>query len=319
VVVAKAAGKLEGYVLGLVPVVVGLVFGVLSLPRAVPPVDLPAPVARASVLRAIDDREHALASEPTPLPDDVRALGSAIRTYNTREAQQGVDPYATPQSMNEARTVLEHAAAPLLGSSEALLALRATQLDEFVAEVHAFERTGTESAELHALGGPFVRRMREVGWCSEHACSFDDEALRAMFRLAWNGLLHLERPPFALGLEEQRALYSFYLQHPHASETTRKRIDEARSSARTAKACAALVEAEAMAAEEWRAEKVKRLALIDPEYPAEYALGVLLYREKRFEASAESFRGWLETHPDGPWTLRARNYMRAALKEAGVN
>jgi hypothetical protein len=276
-------------------------------------------VVRARVLQEMGARERVLARDPTPLPDDVRALGSAIRAYNLREAQQGIDPYVTPTSMNEARNALDDALAPLAsGHDDALLALRATQLESFVAAVYTFEKTGAETPELQALGGPFVRRMREVGWCREHACSFDDEALRTMFRRSWNGLLRLERAPFAPGLDEERALYSFYLRHPHAPETARKRIDEARSSARSAKACAALVEGEAIAAEAWRIEKVKRLAELDPEYPRDYALGILKYRSKTYEAAAESFRDWLDAHPDGPWTLRARNYLRASLSEAAL-
>ena len=177
----------------------------------------------------------------------------------------------------------------------------------------AFERTGTESEELFALGGPFVRRMREVGWCHERACSFDEEALRTMYRLAWNSLVHVERLPFAPSLDEQRALYAFYLHHPHAPEPVRARIDEARRSAASAKACNALVEAENLAADEWRIEKVKRLSELDPDYPRDYAIGILEFRRKSYPAAAESFHDWLDGHPDGPWTLRARNYLRAAV------
>ena len=180
--------------------------------------------------------------------------------------------------------------------------------------MHAFERTGTESAELHALGGPFVRRMREVGWCSEHACSFDDEALRAMFRLAWNGLLHLERPPFAPTTDEQRALYAFYLRHPHAPETPRKRIDEARASARTERACAALVEAEAIAAEGWRIEKVKRLALARSGVPGgDYALGVAPLPEQGLRGGG-GFVSRLAAGAPG----RAVDAPRAELLEGGA-
>jgi TolA-binding protein len=131
-------------------------------------------------------------------------------------------------------------------------------------------------------------------------------------------MLRLERAPFEPALDEQRALYAFYLRHPHAPEAARKRIDEARSSARTAKACAALDEAERLAAELWRVDKVKKIALADPDYPRDYALGILNYRRKTFEAAAESFRDWLDKHPDGPWTLRARNYLRASLFESGL-
>ena len=315
-----AKSKLGGYLLGLVPVAVGLVFGVLCLPRVVPPEDIPVPIVRTGVLREMDARERALARVPAPLPDDIRALGSAIRAYNSRETQQDIDPYVTPESMHELREQLDRTADPLLGGSQddGLLALRATQLEAFVAEVHAFERTGSESPELQALGGPFVKRMRDVGWCHEHACSFDDEELRAMFRLAWNGLVRLERAPFAPGVDEQRVLYAFYLRHPHAPEASRRRIDDARASARSTRACAALVEAEAVAADGWRIDKVKRLAQVDPEYPRDYAVGILQYRNKNFPAAAEAFRDWLEAHPDGPWTLRARNYLRASLSEAAL-
>jgi hypothetical protein len=223
--------------------------------------------------------------------------------------------------MNEARTALDNVEGPLVAGAQNdanLLALRATQLEGFVREVHAFERTGTQSPELLALGGPFVRRMHEAGWCHEHTCVFDDSALRVMYKLAWNGLLHLERLPFALALDEQRALFAFYLRRPHASETARKRIDDARATAPSDKACAALVEAEALGAEQWRIERVHRLAELDAEYPRDYALGILHYRHKDYSAAANSFRDWLQDHPDGSWTLRARDYLRASLYEMGL-
>ena len=28
---------------------------------------------------------------------------------------------------------------------------------------------------------------------------------------------------------------------------------------------------------------------------------------------SQSFEAWLKDHPDGPWSLRARNYLKAAL------
>jgi hypothetical protein len=37
----------------------------------------------------------------------------------------------------------------------------------------------------------------------------------------------------------------------------------------------------------------------------------------RFDASAQSFEAWLKDHPEGPWTLRARNHLKAALDASG--
>src|SRR5258708_10458518 len=86
----------------------------------------------------------------------------------------------------------------------------------------------------------------------------------------------------------------------------------ARRGARDAKACTAIAEAERMAIESWRLEHVKALVAIDPAYPADYALGVASYRHGDYGASVTAFRRWLHDHPEGPLTLRAQNYLRAA-------
>jgi len=312
---ASGVARLRGYALGLVPVGVAVVFGVLCIPRTALPEDVPVPAADPRELARVRAADHLLAEGPRPLPDDVRVLGTALRTYNEREAKQGIDPYVTPERMNEARVAIDQALSHLRfpDADGLLLALRATQLEAFVAQVRAFEATGAVSPDLEALGGRFVERMRDVGWCAEKTCSFDEEALRAMFKLAWNALARTERIPFELALDEERALYAFYLRHPHAPEATRKRIDEARAGARTERACASLAEAERQATEKWRLDKMKRLGEFDRTYPLAYARGIALYRHHDFQAAAESFRDWLDAHPDGPWTLRARNYLRASL------
>jgi TolA-binding protein len=319
--VERAKSAWSGYLLGLVPLGAALVFGAILLPRATPAEDVPVPVADGRVLARVQNDDAALAR--TQLPDDVRALGSALRAFNTLESQQTTDAYVTPETMNAARSAIDQALRPIVAlptSDALLLALRAAQLELFVAEVKAYEATGKESAELIAIGGPFVHRMQDVGWGrGDHGLAMDESVLRTMFKMAWNALLHIDRAPFSVSLDEQRALYAFYLRHPHAPETTRKRIDEARAAARTAKSCAALVEAEAMAAEGWRLDKVRRIGALDPAYPTAYAVGVAHYRHKDYEAAVESFRDWIDAHPNGPWTLRARNYIRAALERSAID
>jgi len=319
--VAPGTNAVSGYMLGLVPLGAAILFGLLLLPRATPPEDVPVPIADGRALARARHADAALAK--TALSDDVRALGSAIRAFNALEAQQTTDVYVTSEKMNAARADIDRALVPIVplaNRDDVLLALRAIQLESFVAEVKAYEKTGKESAELLAVGGPFVHRMRDVGWgAGEHGLAASEDVLRTMFKMAWDGLLHIDHPPFAPSLDEERALYAFYLRHPHAPEQTRKRIDEARVAASTAKACAALVEAEAMAAEGWRLDKVQRIGAIDPSYPRAYAEGVSHYRHKDYEAAVESFREWIAAHPEGPWTLRARNYIRAALAESAID
>jgi hypothetical protein len=223
--------------------------------------------------------------------------------------------------VNEARLAIDRALAGISPEQRdpALLALRATQLAGFVDAVKAFEKTGDESAELLALGGPFVRRLRDVGWCTGHTLAMDDDVVRVMFKSEWTALLGLDRPPFALTLDEERLLYAFYLRHPHAPQSIRKKLDEARATARDAKACDALAHTEAFAAEDWRIEKIKRLRSIDGAYPAALALGIAYYRRGEFNASAQAFHDWIDAHPDGPWTIRARHFLREAVYQSGLD
>ncbi len=316
----KKGSTLGGYLLGLVPLGAGIVLGTLCLPHDAPPDDVPVPIPDVHVLAQVRAADHARAQKP--LPDDVRALGSALRTFQSREAQQGVDPYVTPTTMNEARMAIDQVLGPLLlaKNDDVLLSLRASQLEGFLAEMHAFESKGTSSPELEALGGAFVRRATDVGWCHGAACAMDDDVLRVMFKLAWDTLVRVDRlSAFEPTLDEERVLYAFYLRHPHVPESVRKRIDEAAVAARTPKACHALAEGGALAAEEWRWEKVRRIAQVDPEYPGAYAIGVTQFRRKNYPAAAESFRDWLDAHPDGAWTLRARSFLRASVERATID
>jgi hypothetical protein len=316
--VVERASKLDEYVLGLVPVGVAVILGVLVLPRRAVPEDVPVPVADGRALERAEEGDRRLARED--LSGDARALGTTLRTFHEREAKQRTDPYMTADAMNDARLAIDATRAPLLDGKDdhALLALRATQLEGFLAELRAFERTGQESSELVSLAGPFVERMRDVGWCKDHALAMDDSVARVMFDSEWDSLVGVERPPFAASLDEQRVLYAFYLRHPHVPETVRKRIDEARAIAATPKQCHQLDLAFTAAAETWLIEKVKRLRSIDEAYPVDYALGVVHYREREYPAAVQSFRDWIDAHPDGLFTIRARDYLREATYQTGL-
>jgi hypothetical protein len=314
---STGAKKRASQGLALVPVAVALVLGALLLPRAVPPEDVPVPNADGRALGRIRDADQALAARARHdlLPADVRALGSAIRDFNVRQAHEEPDA-----RLVEARGAIDRALPDVLDKlgPGPLIALRATQLDAFVAETRAFEATGAESDELAALGGSFVRRMRAAGWCTGHTLAMPEDARRVAFKLTWNATLGLDaRPELAPALDEMRVLYTFYIRHPHAPEAVRERFDAARRSARDEKACRALDAGEALAVESWRIDKIKKLGALDPAYPMSFALGVAHFRHGNYNASAESFRDWLRAHPDGPWTIRARNHLRAALDEAG--
>jgi hypothetical protein len=306
-----------GRVLALIPVLVGLLLAALLFPRDVPPDDVPLPdldLHKLAETEHADDARAALAAK-TPLDADVRALGEAMRTFNTTEAK---DPKNAPWADIRAH-VDEARALALAHGSGALLELRAAQLAKFLHEVDAWRKTGNASDELEAEGGGFVRRMTIAGYAKDHTLAVSDRELRPMFKLKWNSVARFDDDPaFALSLDENRALYMFYILHPHATENARETFAAARRTARTRADCEALAVGERIASEQWRLEKIERLGQIDPTYPLAYARGVALYRAAKYEASARAFEEWLRVHPDGPLTLRARNHLRAAIAAARV-
>jgi hypothetical protein len=298
--------------LALIPVGVAIAFGILLLPRRATPEQVPLPVADARGLARALEVDDALAARARrdPLSGPVRALGSALRDFHSLEARE-----ADGREVGAARQAIDAAlieALPL--GDEGLLELRSLQLDAFMTEVQRFESTGIESAELHAVAGGFIRSMRGEGWCEGHSLAPSPPALRAMFKRMWNGLIGADRrEAFRLSLDEDRALYAFYLSRPRPSHADREAISAARRSARDAAHCHDLDLKERAAAERLRLEHIDRLSAVDPAYPSAYAHGVASYRRGDFRGAMNAFRTWLGDHPDGPLALRARSYLRSAV------
>jgi hypothetical protein len=297
--------------LALIPIGAAIVLGVLLAPRHAAPESIPLPMADHTALArtVAADRDLAERARREPLPGSVRALGSTVREFHGLEANA-----ADTKRLAEARHSVDSSLIDALAAGDGpLLALRAVQLEGFLAEVHGFEATGEQSPELMALAGPFVRAMTAEGWCEGHELALHDAELRTMYKQMWNAFLGFERRPgFEPTLDELRVLYAFYLSHAHASRGMREALAAARRAAHDEKACAAIDQAAHLAVEQWRLEHVKSLAAIDPAYPGDYALGVASYRHGDYGASVAAFRRWLRDHPEGPLALRAQNYLRGA-------
>jgi hypothetical protein len=308
-----------GVLLALVPVGVALTLGLLLLPRHGEPDSVPVPIPESGALARAEavDRDLAEKARREPLPGPVRALGSAIREFHRLEIGAEVSRFG------EARHAVDAALVTALAAGDdAMLRLRAVQLEQFMVEVKAFESSGVESAELTALAGAFLRSMKNEGWSEGHELAARDAALRAMFKQMWNAFLDLDGPggrkAFALSLDESRALFAFYLSHPHPAPGMRDAIAAARRGAHDARTCEAVEEAERGALETWRLDRIGRLAAIDPEYPAAYAAGVANLRRHKYASAAEAFRTWIHDHPEGPLSLRAQSFLRTALEEERV-
>jgi hypothetical protein len=308
-----------GRSLALIPFGVAVVLAALMLPRKVVPETVPLPEldGRAIAREVRIDEELAKVARKTPLSPIVRALGSAIRDFHTAEAEDEKDVVLT-----DARAAIDAARSEVLGKDkdEEIRALRAVQMDGFLEEVRRFERTGKESKELMALGGTFIRRMRREGWCQGNVVVLTDLERRALFKANWNMLAEVDRNgAFSLSDQETRAMYTLYFTHPHAPEPQRAALAMARAQAKDLATCARIDEGEHAAAQAWLITKLTEYSAIDPAYPFAIARGIALYQRHQYADAARSFSQWLETHPDGPWTLRTRNYLRAstAAEEEG--
>ena len=305
--------KGDGRLLALIPILVGVLLAALLFPHDSVPDDVPLPTIDTRALERIehDDDARAARAASAGLPAEVRALGEAIRAFDTAEAK---DAPRTPWP--ELRAAVDEARRLALEKAgiEGVLDLRATQEKKFVDEVRAWRKTGKETDELAAIGGAFIRRMTLAGWVDGTKLALGERELRVAYKLKWNAVARFEAvPELQPSLDEMRAFYTFEILHPHAPEAARETIAAARKNARTQADCDALEAGEQLAIEQWRLDKVEKLAAIDASYPAPYARGVALYRAAKFDESARAFEEWLRVHPDGPLTLRARNHLRVAI------
>jgi hypothetical protein len=306
--------------LALVPVLAAIFFGALMLPRPAVPEEVPLPRIDAVALARVQAEDDDLVRDATahPLSPTLLLLGTAIRNFVRLEVVEGVDRGQIDLARQSLETAVREATRE--SGAEGLLRLRAVQTARFVDAVHAFEATGNASEELTDLGGNFVAQMRRVGWMEGNHLLLSDAALRALQKTRWNQIVSVDRSrELALDLEEQRALFSFYLSHPVTDAHMGQPFEERRKAVTDKDECHALAVGEATAKETWRLERIKRLGAIDKEYPLSFALGVSNYRAGNYHASVDAFRTHLADSPNGPYSSLARSYLRAAVREAEVN
>jgi hypothetical protein len=304
---------LEGWQPGLLTIFVAGVSALLAVPRPVPPTDLPEPMIEPRELDRVARADEALAdaAEHERLDTDVRAIGSAIIAYNLAEVAGDADAVAL-----ERRNVAEATRRALPHGDEAIARLRAHHLRSFQRELRRWESTGEATAALRELGGLFLEGAGADHWIQGHRLLADDAVRGALFKKRWNDLTLL-RGTFELTAVEQRALLRFLLLHPHREAGPPRRTPPIRGLKPTEAETQRAAEQRALyQAEEYRLDKIKALAALDPAYPADLARGVVLYRLHRYPGAVEAFRLHLDAHPDGPYAMRAQNYLDAALNAA---
>jgi hypothetical protein len=304
----------EGRWLAAAPVVVAALVLGLMMPRATEPDVLPLPMLDVRALDAVAraDDARAGAAEAERLPADVLSVGTVLRELSGADGRGLDDAEKAAVRRRLDAALLE--VARHRGYEEELLALRALQLRRFLEALSRWEMSGETGEDFSDLAAAFVEKMHEAGWLKGRTLLAPERVRRVMFKTVWTAMVGLDdHPALRLTLDEQRALYTFYLEHPRLPETERLILESLRAAATTPEACARSTAEEQRHAELWRADKIKRLGAMDPSYPVEFALGVTQFRIGRFEQAAESFEAFLAHHPSGPYTLRAKNHLKASL------
>lgn len=284
---------LEGWPGAVVALSVAGMGVLMGTPQAVTPEDMPLPVPDMSRLAATAEEDARQAAAMASSPDDeksgagfeLRELGGLLRSYN--EADAGEDQMA----MAEVRPKLLRAAynLTLRDGVAPLLRLRAYQQQRFLRELASWEATGKASEELKQVGGGVVKLIEASGWAKPRRFAAGRAARSALFKRRFAEVLGLlSRPELAPTLDEGRALYAFLLSSPPSG------------------------------AQPWafRLRKADELAAIDPGYPRKLARGVALLKMNQGAAAVVELREHLAASPDGPYTLRARNYLAAAVELA---
>jgi hypothetical protein len=293
----------EGWEVGALAVVVALLGTLLVVPLEVAPEDLPLPIPNLKALAATRAGEAALVAAIVPALErdvagsaegkglyDLRAFGEELRAYGRHEAE-----HDTAAVVRDRRKLVEAAARARFLGDEKLLALRAYQMQLFIAEVRRWQNTGKATDELAGLGGPFVELLQRNSWVKGRDIQIEEPLLEIFFKRRWNEVTGLTDAPFVLTLDEERAFYAFLLAHPIASGTP---------GASPKDVCRAM--------DQWRMRKVEELARVDPSYPYLLARGILLARLGDHQAAVRSFRDHLAKN-EGSYALRARNYLASSM------
>lgn len=271
------ARHLEGWQPAVLAVGIAGISAWLAVPRPVLPRDVPLPEIDRRELRLTlrEDDARAAAAERSPLPYAARAVGDALRALAR-------DPQGTAPELISARA---ETARKDLGD-EPLLSLRAVQARLFVRALAHWGRTGETTRDLQELGGTtFVDRGLSAGWLrAPHTVVLDDETWTVLFRVRWDELTGLREVfPFRPSLDEWRAYYGTLLAHPEGQGSASVRLSYALALARR-----------------------------DPDYPGDFARGVLAFQSGAFSDAAGAFEAHLTSHPEGAYHLRAVNHLLAA-------
>ena len=292
---AREAAKADrerksGRWLAVFPVSVAVLLLLLMMPRATAPDAVPLPRIDARVLARVagaDDR-RADSAEAKRLPSDVLAVGTALRALNGAEAR-GEDELGVLDARRNLDGALRDLGVRKDDVVPDLLALRALQTPSFRrCALGAHHETSADFAIRGQLSSAPATRVRpDRGAPHGHRAAGDARRVER-----WSG----SRITPGVTLDEQRALY-VYIARP--GRPSRALPSRRRRSATTPEACAAAARHRRQWSSGWPTRSRSSARSIQRTY--------------RLTSSAEAFTTFIGQSPDGPYALRAKNHLKAAL------
>ncbi len=291
------AERLEGWEVGAIVVLIVALVSAVIVPRTAIPEDIPAPNISQRELdaaRARNDRLVAIATD-AELSPDVRLVGAQIRLLGRAEYSE--DDAGASKAL---ATLGKSVPAALEKHGDEMAALQTYQADRFAKSYASFLRVGRVSDDLIDLGGAALAEFRRNEWLTSlaEAPRDLDLILSAMFKRRFRAVIAPRHPRLAPDPVEERALVGFLLKHPPPASVPGTRREKKASRG------------------DYLLKRIDELADLEPDYPALYAKGIVFYRMQQFEAAAAAFDEYLQRVGNGPYRLRAINYMKAAIENS---
>ena len=272
----------------VVALIAALVTATFVLPRPQTPKDVPYPPVVEERTRAelAEITERARQAVKNGLHIDIRGIGERVRRVSWLEASGASELYLTERS--RLRALVQG----LLREKRAqeLLQLRDVQAVLFVdsIEEHWKKPTPESEREISELGAKILPYLDSAsGWLRIYPLL--RPTLLALFCERWTELLNLqEHLLFAPTANAHRLLHRFLVVYQLNKGSKR--------------------------------EPQQLIALLSsvpeysPQYPTEYARGIVLYQMGSFPDAITAFERHLTLHPDGPWAVRAHNFRLEAIR-----
>lgn len=272
----------------VVALVTALVTAVFVVPRPHTPRDVPYPQLDASVANAeyAEIAERARDTARTGLHVDIRGIGERLRRVSRLETSSDRETYLSE------RARLRLLVQGLLRDQREreLLALRDVQTMLFVEDLHEHWRkpSAETEASVRELGANVLSYLDAAKtWLPTHPHL--DPTLAALFIQRWADVLNLEQHLLlAPSANAQRLIQRFLIAYQLNKGAKR--------------------------------DNQQLLALLSsvpdysPDYPSEYARGIVFYQMGAFTEAIAAFERHLSEHPDGAWAGRAHNFRLEAIR-----